>query len=351
VSESLLVRTDRGLYCPLGDFYIDPVRGVPRAVLTHAHADHARAGCGRYLAASEGVELLHWRLGLSAPIDTIRYGESLQLGSVRLSLHPSGHVLGASQVRIEHQGQVAVVTGDFKLQADPTCRPWEPVRCHHWIPESTFALPVFRWPDTSQVIAQIERWWKECKESGRTPVLAAYALGKSQRLLASLAPLGPIYTHGAVEHGNQAYRKAGVVLPSTQTVSTMPADYRTQGALILAVPAALGSPWMRRFTNPTTALASGWMLLRGMRRQRGVDRGFVVSDHVDWPDWLKAFEAVGPQRVWVAHGYQHAAARYLQERGIDAKPLDPGPNTAVDAEELLEREEPEDGQEDVELIR
>ena len=243
-------------------------------------------------------------------------------------------------MRLESQGRVEVVTGDYKLGSDPTCASWEPVRCHLLVTESTFGLPIYRWPDDESTKASINQWWQESKDAGKCCVLYGYAIGKSQRLLATLDPsLGPIYTHGAVERGCEVYRQSGVSLPATQYVGQVPAKFDYRGAMVVAVPSAHGTSWMRRFGAVSTAMASGWMMTRGTRRRRSVDRGFVVSDHVDWPSLLSAVEACDPETVWVTHGYSEIVARYLLSIGRDALSIDnrsrsEGEEDAFDAPEL-----------------
>ena len=314
----LIELTDSGLYCRAGDFHVDPWRPVANAVITHAHSDHARAGSARYLAAAPGCSLLRHRLP-GAAVEPVDYGEPRRFGPVTVSLHPAGHVLGSAQVRIEHGGEVWVVSGDFKRQADPTCAPFEVVPADVFITEATFALPVYRWPDTATVAQEVADWWADNARRGVASVLFCYALGKAQRLLAELAPHldgRPVFTHGAVESINAVYREAGVTLPDTRRVGDGEQDYRE--ALVLAPPGAGGSSWMRRFGEAATGFASGWMLLRGNRRRRGYDRGFVVSDHADWPGLIDTVEATGAARVLTTHGQSDLLARYLAERGVAA---------------------------------
>ncbi len=314
--------TSDGLYCPAGGFHIDPWKPVPRAIVTHAHSDHLRGGCDRYLVASEGLPLARLRLGQPALIETLRYGEVLELDGVRLSLHPAGHILGSAQVRLEHRGRVCVISGDYKTDDDPTCGALEQLRCHEFVTESTFGLPLFRWPDWRGVVREIEAWWRENRQSGKPSLLLAYACGKAQRLLASLdASIGPIFLHGAVERVNTAYLAAGVRLPETQLVVNAGRDTPWREALIIAPPSARGTPWMRRFPNAATALASGWMRVRGMRRRRAVDRGFVISDHADWSGLLEVVRHSEAETIRVTHGYSASLARYLAESGRDAAPL------------------------------
>ena len=317
--------TDSGLYCEAGGFHIDPWKPVDRAVVTHGHGDHARPGSGRYLAAREAETVLRVRLGADASIRLVEYGEVVEVGGVRVSLHPAGHILGSAQVRVEHRGEVWVVSGDYKVEPDPTCTPYEPVRCHTFVTESTFGLPIYRWEPQPEVFTRIHDWWRSNVEAGRASVLFGYALGKAQRLIAGLDPsIGPIYTHGAVEALNDAYRAAGVNLPPTTHASAARGGGRGKpspfaGAMIVAPPAAQGSPWMRRFGDASTAFASGWMRIRGTRRRRAADRGFVLSDHADWPGLLASIEATGASCVWVTHGYTDPLVRWLRERGLEAR--------------------------------
>jgi putative mRNA 3-end processing factor len=316
----LLRLTERGLYCAAGDFYIDPWQPVERAVITHAHADHARPGSGRYLTTTDGVNVLRVRLGPEAEIGAVAYGEQVVHNGVRVSLHPAGHILGSAQVRVEHRGEVWAVSGDYKVEPDPTCAPFEPVRCHTFITESTFGLPIYRWPAQAEVFADVNAWWRANAAAGKASILFGYALGKAQRLLAGLDEgIGPIFTHGAVEKLNEAYRATGVRLPATKGAGALPRGTRWEGAMIVAPPSALGTPWQRKFGAASTGFLSGWMQIRGTRRRRAVDRGFVLSDHADWPGLLGAVTATGAERVWVTHGYSAVLARRLQEQGMDAQ--------------------------------
>jgi putative mRNA 3-end processing factor len=340
----LLQVNANGLYCSAGDFYIDPWNPVPFAIVTHAHSDHARWGSRRYLAAQDGLGLLRVRLGMDAEIEGIPYGETRSLGGVRVSLHPAGHVLGSAQVRIEHRGEVWVVTGDYKRQPDPTCQPFEPVRCHALVTESTFGLPLFRWKPTEEIAGEINAWWRENQAQGRASMLYAYAVGKAQRVLAYLDPsIGPIFLHGAMLATTRAYREAGVALPPTSTVLAAPKDQDWSQAIILAPPSAHGSPWLRRFGDLSTAAASGWMRVRGIRRRKAMDRGFVLSDHVDWPALLQTIDESEAEQVFVTHGYTGPVVRYLRERGLQAAILETrflGESLEVDeAPELVAAEE------------
>jgi putative mRNA 3-end processing factor len=342
VGGDLLQLTDAGLYCPAGNFYVDPWRPVDRAIVTHGHADHARCGCRRYLVAAPGEAVSRARLGAQAVIDTVPYGVAVEHGGVRVSLYPAGHILGSAQVRVEHRGRVTVVSGDYKLGPDATCAAFEPVRCDVFVTESTFGLPIYRWESQGDVFAGINAWWGANRDEGRPSLLFGYALGKAQRLLSGLDPsIGPIYTHGAVEKLTAAYRDSGVSLPPTAHAGEAPKGTDWSGALVLAPPSAHGTPWTRKFGAAATGFASGWMRIRGARRRRGVDRGFVLSDHADWPSLLEAVKASGAPEVWVTHGYVAVLVRYLQEQGLDARGLqthyegerdDAGEEVAAEAE-------------------
>ena len=328
MAQPLVTQTDRGLYCPPGDFYIDPWRPVPRAVITHAHADHARVGSNHYLCAEPGRAILQNRLGPDAVIDGLPYGRPMEHNGVRVSLHPAGHVFGSAQVRLEHRGHVWVVTGDYKLDADPTCAPFESVDCHAILTESTFGLPVYRWAPPVEVFADINRWWRANREAGKASILYGYALGKAQRLLAGLDPsVGPIYLHGAVERMTREYRAAGIPLPPARLVSETPPRHNWAGAMIVAPPSAHNSPWSRKF-GAATAMASGWMRVRGARRRRAVDRGFVLSDHVDWPGLHTTVKESGAEQVWVTHGFVEPVVRHFRELGLDTH----GMKTAYEGE-------------------
>ncbi|AAZ35491.1 ligase-associated DNA damage response exonuclease [Pseudomonas savastanoi pv. phaseolicola] len=317
----LVVARPEGLYCPPGDFYIDPWRPVERAVITHAHGDHARTGNQHYLSAASGEGILRSRLGQDINLQTLEYGETITHHGVKLSLHPAGHVLGSAQVRLEYQGEVWVASGDYKVEPDGTCAAFEPVRCHTFITESTFGLPIYRWAPQSQIFEGINEWWRGNAAQGKASVLFAYSFGKAQRILHGIdSQIGPILVHGAVEPLNRVYREGGIRIPETQYAGDFKkTDPALRQALILAPPSAGGGSWMKRFGEYSDAFASGWMMLRGTRRRRGVDRGFVLSDHADWPGLLWAIEQTGAERVMVTHGSVGILVRYLRELGLDAQ--------------------------------
>jgi putative mRNA 3-end processing factor len=321
-THDLIVQRPEGLYCPPGDFYIDPWRPVSRAVITHAHADHARRGHAHYLAATAARGLMRARLG-DVTLQCLDYGQSIVHHGVRLSLHPAGHVLGSAQVRLEHGGQVWVASGDYKVNPDPTCTPFEPVRCDVFITESTFGLPIYRWHSDDELFGQINAWWAANAAQGRASVLMGYSLGKAQRLLSGLDPaIAPILVHPAVEAINRVYREGAVALPTTGALPSSSAAAKAAalaGAVLLCPPNALTPALLRRLGDVSTAFASGWMQLRGGRRRAGYDRGFALSDHADWPGLQAAIAATGAQRVIVTHGSVAVMVRHLLERGLQAQ--------------------------------
>jgi len=312
-----------GLYCDAGRFHIDPVAPVPVAVVTHAHADHAPPGSARYLCTPGSAPLLRRRVGDTAEIVTVADGETRAMGDVHVSLHPAGHVLGSAQVRVASDEGVWVVSGDYKRQADPTCAPMQVLPCDVFVTESTFALPIYRWPPLDEVLDDMRAWIAGNMHEGRPTVVLAYALGKAQRLIAHLAPHldQPILAHGAVAGVCEAYREAGVDLPFVEQVREDHRGRATAARVVIAPPSALGTPWMKRFPRASLALASGWMRVRGRRRWKGVDRGFVLSDHADWDGLLGTIAATGARQVLAMHGYADVLARHLREQGLDAAPL------------------------------
>lgn len=318
----LVTATPAGLFCAPGNFYIDPWRPAAHAIVTHAHGDHLRAGSGNYLVAEPGLALALHRLPPGTPVRSMAYGEPVDFGPVRVSLHPAGHILGSAQVRLEYGGEVWVVSGDYKRDPDPTCASFEVQECDVLISEATFALPAYRWGAASAVAEDVLAWWLGNAERGIASVLHAYALGKAQRILAELARLTdrPVHVHGAVGSLVDIYRARGIaMLPTLSATAAKSADYA--GALIIAPPSAAGSPWMRRFGEHRSGFCSGWMRVRGDRRRRGYDRGFVLSDHADWPSLLRTIEETRARRVLLTHGYTDALCRYLNERGVDATAL------------------------------
>jgi putative mRNA 3-end processing factor len=315
----VLTFTDRGIFCPDGGFYIDPWRPVDSALITHGHSDHARPGHGRYLCTRQAAPVIRHRLG-PVRLEMIACGEVRRIGGVAVSFHPAGHVPGSAQIRVERDGEVWVVSGDYKVDADGLSEPFEPVACHTFISECTFGLPVFRWEPQKVILAQINRWWAANAAEGRISILGAYALGKAQRILSGLDPsIGPILTHGAVEATTEILRSQGYALPATVPVTAGVGAKSHPRAIVIAPPSAEATPWASRF-GPTAAaaFASGWMRLRGVRRRRGAETGFVLSDHADWPGLNQAIRATGAERVFVTHGYTAVFRRWLETQGYDA---------------------------------
>lgn len=318
----LLRLTPHGLYCEAGDFYVDPRRAVERAVITHAHSDHARRGSASYLCADACKPLLESRLD-DVYVESTPFGEPVDVNGVRVSFHPAGHILGSAQVRVEYGGEVWVVTGDYKTDVDPSCETFELVPCHTLITECTFGLPVYRWPDPEEVFGQINDWWRANQARGRASILFGYALGKAQRLLCGVdASIGPIYTDPSVEKMTKVYRHAGIAMPATTALQGDGPPVDWQQALIVAPSGATDR--LRVIPEASTAFASGWMRLRKRRRQQSLDRGFVLSDHVDWPQLLDVVAASGAERVLTTHGYGETVARYLSATGMQAGVLSMG---------------------------
>ena len=317
--DPVLTFTERGIFCPAGGFHIDPWRPVDRALLTHGHADHARPGSGHYLATEQAAPVIRHRLGDIA-LETIRFGETRSIGDARVSFHPAGHIPGSAQIRVEVGGEVWVVAGDYKIVSDGFSEPFEPVACHSFITESTFGLPVFKWADQADVARDLNAWWAGNAADGLTTILGAYSLGKAQRLMTLLdTRTGPILTHGAVEATNALLRTQGYAIPASTQITPDTRIRDHPGALVIAPPAALGTPWARKLGPASTGFASGWMRLRGVRRRRAADRGFVISDHADWNGLLSAISATGAENIYVTHGYTEIFARALNEMGWNAR--------------------------------
>ena len=296
---------------------------MPRALITHAHADHARPGCGEYWAIGRSAAVLRQRLGQQIKLHGVNYGDEHRIGDARVSFHSAGHVLGSAQIRLQAGGETWLVSGDYKRDSDPSCDPFSVVSTDVLISEATFGLPIYRWPAGQQVAADVLRWWREAPE--RASLLFCYAFGKAQRLLAELHQLGvsdTVLLHGAMVPITQAYRDEGIAMVPTEPLSSLPRNADLSGRLVLAPPSAHRSPWMKRFKAPQTGFASGWMAVRGARRRRGYERGFVLSDHADWPGLLQTVRQSGAQQVYVTHGQCDVLARYLNEvEGIQSEPL------------------------------
>lgn len=316
----MLIETAAGLFCAAGGFHVDPWGAVDRALITHAHGDHARPGSAAYLCAEPCGPLLRRRFGEEVPVETLPYGERMRIGDVTVGFHPAGHVLGSAQIRIEGRDGVWVVSGDYKRAADPTCAPFEPLACDTFITESTFGLPIYRWDPVAAVIDDIMGWWARNGAEGRTSILFCYTLGKAQRLLAELARVTDrtVLVHGMMMGMIDAYRAAGVPMLPVRVLTERPRGTSSAGELVLAPLSARGTPWMRRLGDLSDGFASGLMRVRGVRRQRAFDRGFVLSDHADWPALLDTIRETGASRVLATHGHAEPLARHLRESGLDA---------------------------------
>ena len=314
----LLLFNDKGIYCTQAQVYIDPWKPVKRAIITHGHADHSRWGHQEYLTHHRNVPIIRHRLG-DIKVVGKEWGEHFVINGVEFSLHPAGHIVGSSQVRVSYKGEVWVFTGDYKVENDGVCTPYEPIKCHTFITECTFGLPAFSWAPQEEVMQDINNWWSENKADGRNSVLFGYSLGKAQRLLNYLNPeIGTIYTHGAIENMTRVIRPM-VDLPDTTLITKDTKKEDLKGSLILAPPSAHGSTWIRKMVPYVTGTASGWMAFRGARRRRAIDKGFVLSDHCDWEGLLNSIEATGAEKVICTHGYTEIFSKYLRELGYDAR--------------------------------
>lgn len=309
----MVIFNDKGIYCVPADVYIDPWQPVERAIITHAHSDHAYPGMKKYLAHKDAVPVLKYRLGEDINVQAVMYGEQLSINGVHISLHPAGHIWGSAQVRLEYKGQVWVISGDYKTRPDGVATPFECIPCHHFISESTFGLPVYRFPDASTVHRDINNWWRQNKQEGKNSIIMGYALGKAQRIIKHLdASIGDIYTHGAVNNVNKLYESTSGTLPPNTYLGSVDIS-AVKGAMIVAPPSAGNTPWMRKLKPYRSALCSGWMQLRGTRRRRNVDMGFALSDHADWDELNKVIPATGAENVYVTHGYKSVFAQWLRE--------------------------------------
>ena len=316
---SLLEFTDKGIYCPRGDFYIDAWRPVPKVVITHAHSDHARPGSGAYLCHRLTVPLLRLRLGPEGSYQGMEWGEPVFINGVRLSLHPAGHIVGSSQVRVEFQDEVWVVSGDYKTEDDGLSGAFDLQKCHVFITESTFGLPIYNWKPQPEIFTSIRDWVSQNAADGKTSVLIAYSLGKAQRLLSCLEPVTEkIFVHGAIDNVHQTLVDAGIALPAVERVMPDMAKEVFRGRVVIAPASAENSSWMRRFSPYAVGVCSGWMQVRGNMRRRNADAGFALSDHADWKGLIETVVATGAEKVFVTHGFQATMARYLNEKGIRA---------------------------------
>ncbi len=318
MKKPLLEFTEKGIYCHPARVYLDPWKPVEKAITTHGHADHSRWGHKRYITHHRNVPIVKHRLG-TVNITGKEWGETFTINGVQFSLFPAGHIVGSSQIRVEHKGEVWVFTGDYKIEDDTLATPFEPIKCHTFITECTFGLPAFQWRPQEEIIVDINQWWAENKSNGQTSILFGYSLGKAQRLLSLLdTSIGKIYTHGAVENMTEVLRPL-VDLPPTELITKDTKKTDLLGNIVVAPPSAHGSTWIRKMVPYVTASASGWMAFRGARRRRAIDKGFVLSDHCDWDGLLEAINATGAEKIICTHGYTEIFSKYLREIGYDAR--------------------------------
>ncbi len=314
----LLQLTDKGLYCAQGDFYVDPWRSVHKAVITHAHSDHAKAGHQAYLCHHLTKPLLKARLG-NYSYESVSWNEPVYINGVKVSLHPAGHVIGSSQIRIEKNGEVWVVSGDYKTYDDGLSGLFEPVRCDTFITESTFGLPVYQWQTLHEQYHEVQQWVQRNQSDNVQSVLFAYSLGKAQRMIQAVADITPnIFVHGSVWTIDQALREVGIQLPPVKRISKETDKNEFKNAVIIAPMSTMDSPWMKQFSPCKTAVCSGWMHIRGQARRNQADTGFAISDHADWNGLISTIHATKAERVLVTHGYSSVLSKYLNEKGIEA---------------------------------
>lgn len=314
----LIEFSDKGLFCPRGKFYVDPWKPVDKALITHAHSDHARWGSQSYLCHTYSKPILQLRLGDNA-YQTAEWNESIFINGVKVSFHPAGHVIGSSQIRVEYNGEVWVVSGDYKVVNDGISGQFEPIQCNTFITESTFGLPIYKWKSPEQINKDIQTWIIKNQAQGKTSVLIAYSLGKAQRVLKAIAEItSNIFVHGAIYNMQETLLQAGWNLPAVKRVTFETKKEELAGSVVVAPPSADGTPWMKKFTPYNVGVCSGWMQVRGNARRRNVDAGFAMSDHADWPGLLQAVRATGAEKVFVTHGFQATFSRYLNENGIEA---------------------------------
>ena len=318
-SQPVLQFTGKSIYCAQADAHIDPWIPVDRTIITHAHSDHARWGSKHYLAHKDSEAILRLRLGEDISLQTVEYGETVVKNGVAISLFPAGHVIGSAQIRVEYQGEVWVVSGDYKTEDDGISTAFEPVKCHHFISECTFGMPVYQWKPQVQIFDEVNNWWRSNVSNGLATVIVGYSLGKAQRILQNLdLSIGKVYTHGVIENTNEALRRNGIVLNPTTRITPETSKEEVRKGIIIAPPSSVGTPWMRKFNPYSFGYCSGWMAIRGAKRRRAADRGFIMSDHADWDGLISAIDATGCESVYLTHGYTATFARYLSEIGFDA---------------------------------
>jgi putative mRNA 3-end processing factor len=354
---NLIRFTGKGLYCEAGNFYIDPWQPVERAIITHAHSDHARWGSQYYLCHKFSKPILQLRLGSDIKVDTVEWNQAVYFNGVTVSLHPAGHILGSSQIRVEYKGEVWVASGDYKTENDGISGEFEPVPCHSFITESTFGLPIYQWKPQQFIYNNIQDWVRLNQAKGKTSVLIAYSLGKAQRILQPVAQITDrIFAHGAIWNVHQTLIEAGHSLPVIERITPETPKEDIKGSVIIAPPSADGTPWMKKFAPYAVGVCSGWMQVRGNYRRRNADAGFALSDHADWNGLLAAIKATGAGTVYVTHGFTSAFSRYLNEQGILSHEVKTEFSNAGDGEENesvaspLETKDPETDTGEEEII-
>lgn len=313
---SLIKFTNKGIYCEQGGFYIDPWQPVDLAVTTHGHADHVKWGNKAYLCHDLTRPILNQRLGPDLVIETLPYNKQVTINGVKLSLFPAGHVIGSSQIRLEYKGEICVVSGDYKVEYDGISTAFEPVKCHTFVSESTFGLPIYKWQPQDVIFKQIQNWVSDNHDKGKTSVLVAYSLGKAQRLIKNLADYCQIYVHNSIANLNDGFIKAGVNLPETIRITPELKKETLQQGIVIVPPAMAEGKWIKTLQQAATGVCSGWMQVRAGRRWRSADAGFALSDHADWPGLLDAIKATEAEKVFVTHGFTATFSKYLNEIGI-----------------------------------
>jgi putative mRNA 3-end processing factor len=330
-NKGLLVHTALGLYCPKADVYLDPWKPVKKAILSHGHADHARWGSSSYLCTPTAAPVIKYRLG-DINLETLPFGEEKLINGVSFSFHPAGHILGSAQIKVSYKGEIVVFSGDYKTANDGFSEVFEPVKCHTFITESTFGLPVYHWQDQKWVFNEMEEWCKNNRNNGQLSILYGYSLGKAQRILQGLPEsIGPIFTHSTIEAVLNVMRNQGVSLKNTIPVNEHLTRTELLNGVIIAPPAVQNSNWLKKFEPIRNGVVSGWMALRGARRRRNADKGFVLSDHADWEGLNEAISLTGAENVFVTHGYTDILSKWLIDKGLNAHPLE----TNFEGDEVL----------------
>ncbi|WP_336129130.1 ligase-associated DNA damage response exonuclease [Mesoflavibacter sp. CH_XMU1422-2] len=311
--------TKKGIYCIPGKFYLDPWYPVDYAIISHGHADHSRLGNKHYLCHQNSKNILLHRLGKYISIETLSYNQIKTINGVKVSFFPAGHIIGSVQIKLEYKGKVVVFSGDYKTNPDFITTPFEPVKCHEFITESTFGLPIYSWKAEAELQSQLQQWVLNNQKQNKTSVFFGYSLGKAQRIMSLVDGIDQVYVHSAINNLNQAISKSGIVLPKSKLITSDFNKKDIQNKIVILPPALLGSKLLKKIPNAATAICSGWMQIRGNRRWKGVDAGFAVSDHADWNGLLSAVKATEAEKVYVTHGSQAVFSKYLNEIGIESQ--------------------------------